>query len=325
VSKRERRLIAIAGRLANVEGNSEGQGYFRSCLGVSLHLRGQWKAARENLESAYTSTDSRRAGRQANAQVYGAWTLMYLGEYRELARRFPRLLADADARGDLFTSVQLRAGYLAVLWLAADEPNTARRQIRESLAQWTHKGFFLQHWQAMGGETDIELYLGNGAAAHERCARDLPAVDKSLLLKCQHVRICTLFTRGRCAVGSAASADASPQLRRQRLAEARRVVRRLEREVHVCAGMFAALVSAGVSNAEGDRPAAIASLRTAINRADQTSMAMHSAAARYQLGRLLDDEEGRALKQQGEDAMKAQDVRKPERFAGMLLPGRWAR
>jgi tetratricopeptide (TPR) repeat protein len=323
VGKRERRLMAIARRLADAEGNSEGQTFFRACLGISLHLRGEWNAARENLESAFPSTDSRRAGRQAHVQVFGAWTLMYLGEYREVARRFPRLLADANARGDLYTSVQLRSGYLAVLWLAADDPQTARRHIRESLAQWSRKGFLLQHWHATCGETNIELYEGNGAGAYERWAHDLPAMSKSLLLKCQHVRIGTMFTRGRCAVASASSADVSPQVRRQRLAEARRVVRRLEREVHVCGGIFAALVSAGVSNAEGDQPRAIALLRTAVSRADQTSMTMHAAAARYQLGCLLDDEEGKALKQKGEDAMKAQDVRKPERFARMWLPGRW--
>jgi hypothetical protein len=317
VSKREQRLIAIARSLASGEDNSEGQGFFRSCLGVSLYLRGEWNAARENLESAYTSTDSRRAGRQANAQVFGAWTLTLLGEYRELARRLPLLLADADARGDLYTSVQLRAGYLAVLWLAADDSETARRHIRESLAQWSRKGFLVQHWEAMGGEIDIELYLGNDAGAYDRCARDLPALNKSLLLKCQHVRICTLFTRGRCAV---ASANAQPQVRRQRLAEARRIVRRLEREVHVCAGMFAALISAGVSNAEGDRPGAIGSLRTAIDRADQTSMAMHAAAARYQLGSLLGGDEGRTLVQQAEGAMRAQDVKVPSRFARIWLP-----
>jgi serine/threonine protein kinase len=323
VSKREQRLIAIARRLADAEGTSAAQTFYRACLGISLHLRGEWNAARESLESAYPSTDSRRAGRQAHVHVFGAWTLMYLGEYREVARRFPRLLADADARGDLYTSVQLRSGYLAVLWLAADDPETARRHIQESLAQWSRKGFLLQHWHATSGETDIELYLGNGAGAYERYARDLPALNKSLLLKCQHVRIGTMFTRGRCAVASATSANASAQVRRQRLAEARRVVRRLEREVHVCAGMFAALVSAGVSNAEGDRPRAMAVLRMAIDRADQTAMAMHAAAARHHLGSLLGGDEGRTLVQKAEEVMRAQDVKVPSRFARVWLPGRW--
>ena len=52
-------------------------------------------------------------------------------------------------------------------------------------------------------------------------------------------------------------------------------------------------------------------------------MAMCAAAARYQLGSLLGDEEGKGLLREGGDAMKAQDVRAPARFAGTWLPGRW--
>ncbi len=320
VSKRERALIDLSRRLADRGENQEGESYFRLCLGVSLYLRGEWKQAFENLDSAYASTDSRNAGRQANAQVFGAWTLMFLGELRELARRHAPLLADADARGDLYTSVQLRDGYLAVLWLAADDPETGRRHVRESLEQWSRTRFLLQHWHAMYGETDIELYLGDGARAYDRCARDLPAVTKSLLLKCQHVRICTAFTRGRCAV---ASIDGAPDRRQQRLAEARRMARRLERELPLFARVFGSLVSAAAWNAVGDRPAATASLRRAIEYADTTRMAMHAAAARYRLGALLGDEEGRSLLREGEEAMIAQDVRAPARFAAVLLPGAW--
>jgi hypothetical protein len=318
VSKRERHLIAIAQRLAEMEASGEGKGYFRMTLGVSLYLRGDWKRGLENLDGAYTNTEGRRAGRQANAQVFAAWTLMFLGEYKELARRHARLLADADARGDRYTSVNLRDGYLAVIWLAADEPETARRHIRESIATWSHTRFLLQHWSAMYGETDIELYLGNSQAAYERCARDLPAAEKSLLLKCELLRICTLFTRGRCAV---ATAHALPELRKQRLAEARSMIHRLEREVPLWAAVFAALLSAAVSNAEGDRLGAVTALRTAMERAEGANMSMHAAAARYELGVLLGTEEGKALVQQAEEAMKAQDVRAPSRLAAMWLPG----
>jgi serine/threonine protein kinase len=319
VSRRERQLIAVAQRLADRDKNGEGKSYFRSCLGVSQYLRGDWALARENLDSAYASTDSRRAGRQAVAQVFAAWALMFLGEYRELARREPRLLADAQVRGDLYTYVLLRAGNLTVLRLAADDSEQARRHIREAIAQWSRTGFLLQHSHALCGETDIELYLGNGAHAYERCARDLPALRKSLLLKCQHVRVYTTFARGRSAV---ASADASG-LRQPRLAEARRMVRQLEREVPLCARAYAAMIAAAASNAEGDRSAAKTSLRNAIRYTEAADMSMHAAAARYQLGRLLDDDEGRALVQRAEDAMRAQNVKAPSRLARMWLPGRW--
>jgi serine/threonine protein kinase/tetratricopeptide (TPR) repeat protein len=320
ISKREQRLLSIAQRLPEMEASEAGKGFYGSTLGVSLYLRGKWRRALESLDGAYTSSEGRRAGRQSNAHVFAAWTLMFMGEYKELARRHARLLADANARGDLYTSVQLRDGYVAVMWLAADEPETARRHIREAIAKWSRSRFLLQHWHAMLGETDIELYLSNGEAAYERCARDLPAVEKSLLLKCEHVRICTMFMRGRCAV---ASANATPEQRQPRLAEARSMIRRLEREVPPCAALFAALVSAAVLNAEGDRPGAIAALQDAIERAEAVHMSMHAAAARYARGSLLGSDEGAALLQQGEDAMRAQDVKVPSRLASIWLPGRW--
>jgi eukaryotic-like serine/threonine-protein kinase len=282
---------------------------------LSFYLRGEWKHARENLDAAYASGQARSAGRTSIADVFGAWTLMYLGEFRELACRNTRLLADADARGDLYTSVQLRAS-LHILGLAKDEPDAACRCSREAIAQWSSTRFLLQHWHAMCGEAEIELYLGSGARAYERFARDLPAIGKSLLLKCELIRIVTTFCQGRCAV-------AVPGLRRQRLAEGRRMARRLEREFPPYAAVFASLLSAAVSNAEGNRPAAIASLRKAIGHSDAAHMAMYAAAARYQLGSLLGNEEGRSLLRQGEDAMKAQDVRVPARFAAMYLPGCW--
>jgi serine/threonine protein kinase len=321
ISKRERRLLSIAQRLPETDSTGVAKGFYRSTLGVSLFLRGDWSRALENLDGAYTNVEGRSAGRTAQAQLIAVWTLMFLGEYRELARRHARLTADADMRGDLYMSVQLRDGYVAVMWLAADEPETARRHIREAIAQWSHSRFLLQHRHAMLGETDIELYLGNGEAAYERCARDLPAVQRTLLHKVEIIRIATKFMRGRCAV---ASANAAPQERRkQRLAEARSMVAQLEREVPLYAALFAALVSAAVSNTEGDRPGAIAALRAAIERAEATHMAMHGAAARYALGSLLGSEEGTALVRQAEDAMRAQDVRVPSRLAAIWLPGRW--
>jgi hypothetical protein len=101
------------------------------------------------------------------------------------------------------------------------------------------------------------------------------------------------------------------------------MIRRLDREVPLCAAVFAALVSAAASNAEGDRPGSIAGLRAAIERAEAAHMSMYAAAARHALGLLLGSEEGTALVRQAEDAMRAQDVKVPSRLAAIWLPGQW--
>jgi ATP/maltotriose-dependent transcriptional regulator MalT len=172
----------------------------------------------------------------------------------------------------------------------------------------------------MRSEAEIELYAGNGAAAYDRLVRDERSLKKSLLLRLQYIRSFTAFARGRAAV---ASIQAAPELRAERVAEARRLARALRREKMAYTKPLAAMVTASVANAEGNRAATLAALREAITAAENADMAMHAAAARHQLGLVLGDSGGVALVSEAEDAMRAQEVRLPARFASMLLPGRW--
>jgi hypothetical protein len=52
-------------------------------------------------------------------------------------------------------------------------------------------------------------------------------------------------------------------------------------------------------------------------------MTLHAASARLRLSTLLGAAEGGEARKAAEEAMRAKEVRSPERFAGMLLPGRW--
>ena len=57
--------------------------------------------------------------------------------------------------------------------------------------------------------------------------------------------------------------------------------------------------------------------------ADDADMLLQAAAARHQLGLLLGGAEGALELRQAEEAMRAQDVRVPAKFAGLYVPGRW--
>ncbi len=314
--------MEIARRLAEKEERPEGQAFFDGSHGVAVYLRGHWREALALLDGANTrvQTHNHDAGWQANAHVFGCWALNLLGEHAELARRHGRLLADAERRGDMYTSVQLRDGSLAVVWLAADNPEAARRHAKESMAVWPHDRYLLQHWHRMFGEAEIELYVGNGVQAYARVERDTVALKKSLLLNVQHMRAQTMFVRGRCAI---ASAIGEPTLKTRRLAEARKLARNLEREGMAWTAPFAALVSAGAASVEGDAAGAAALLRSAIERAEAANMAGYASAARHQLGLLIGGEEGQALVVAAEQALRAQGIVAPERFASTLVPGAW--
>jgi hypothetical protein len=243
-----------------------------------------------------------------------------LGEYRELSQRHARYLADAERRGDLYASVQLRVGSTAGVWLAADRPEDARQNAQQAIAQWPSTRYVLQHWQLMVGEAETELYMGNGAAAYARVERDAAPLKKSLLLHTQVLYGKTLFLRGRCAI---ASLDADPALRGARLAETRKLAHKLERAGMPWMMPLAAILAAAAANAEGNRSSAAEWLRTATERADAADMSGHANAARHQLGLLLGGEEGQELIKRAHEAMAAQGVQAPARFASMLVPGRW--
>jgi len=52
-------------------------------------------------------------------------------------------------------------------------------------------------------------------------------------------------------------------------------------------------------------------------------MTLHAASTRLRLSTFLGPAEGSVVGKAAQEAMRAKEIRSPERFAGMLLPGRW--
>jgi serine/threonine protein kinase len=320
-SRRERKLRALGQRLAQRSEDKDAQLFIDGTRGIALFLHGHFKEARDLLEMVSEgSTMQKRSGWQSNAYLFAVDTLMVLGDLREGASLRERLLLDAEERGDLYTIVNLHTRATVFLSLAADDPELARRHLREAMAQWSQTGFLLQHWQAMHYEAEIELYVGDAARAYDRIVRDEVAFRRSLLGQVQVLRVLTLYLRGRCAV---ASLDAVPSERVVRLAEARKLARRLAREKMPWASLAGSILTASVANATGDRPGAIAALRDVLAGAIAAEMMLHVAAARYQLGSLLGGEAGKAMVVQADEEMASRGVRSTARMAARLVPGRW--
>ena len=159
VEAHEREVEAIVHRLLPRTEDAEAVALARGVEGVSLFVRGRWREALAAIDAAYDGLPTQRAGVQAQGALYAVYALAFLGDLLELRRRQQRLLADAEHRGDLFLSVQLRASHPIVLLLAADDPDGARRQTREARAQWTQSQFLIQHWQLMRSEAEIRALL----------------------------------------------------------------------------------------------------------------------------------------------------------------------
>ncbi len=317
-SPRERALFATAKRLAERSGDEEGLGLYEIAYGICEYLRGRWTSSVELLDRAYSRLVGLRRW-QANASVYRVYALTARGDLPEVRSQTERLLADAEQRGDLYTAVNLRGSHPMAAWMAADDVEGARRHLRESIANWSHTRFFVQHWQCMLWETEAHLYSGEGAHAWQRLARDERPLRGSLLLRVQLIRSLTLFVRGRSAVASLEGIG-EPE-RGERLAAAHGAQDRLQRERMPWTDALAAMLAASVAGSSGDAAAAESALRRAIALADAVEMALHAAAARRCLGSLLGGEAGNALVKEAEETMKTRGVRVPARYAQMLVPG----
>ena len=89
------------------------------------------------------------------------------------------------------------------------------------------------------------------------------------------------------------------------------------------AAPLASMLEASIARESGDDAGAQSALRRAIKAAEAAEMGLHAASSRRQLGVLLGGDDGAAMVAQAEEAMKGLGVRVPERYAQMLLPGRW--
>ena len=317
---KERSYAAAVRALAKRAPEPDAWVYVDIIRALCIFLHGRWKELAALEADLLVALPHNRGGWRGQVRMTVIWGLVLVGEIAHVRRSIGNMIEDAENRGDLHTAVAMRVGYTNLSWLADDDATEARRQLRIAAAMWSHSGFFLQNYRMILAEANIDLYEGNDAAAYEHVASNWRAIQRSLMLFVQYIRVDARYLRARVAL---ASLDTAPS-RSRRLAEAGRFAKALQREKMQWTTMLAEIIWASIRLSEGDRAAAVVHLRSAVGLADDTGMAMHAAAARYQLGTVLSDAEGQKFVEAAEDWMRGQDIRVPARFAAMLIPGKWS-
>jgi hypothetical protein len=318
-SARERAFAEAARSLAKRTREPDAWAYVDVIRAFCMFLHGRWKDLIAMEADLLVALPHNRGGWRNQVRVTAIWGLLLTGGVGQVRRSISTLIEDAENRGDLGTAVHLRVGYTNLVWLADDDVDEARAQVRTASGMWSHSKFFLHNYRVLLAEANIELYAGNAALAHEIVTARWGQMRRSLMLFVQYIRADAYYLRARTALASAETA-ARPAAR---LAEAEQFVRRLERLKMPWTDLLARCARAGVDLAKQDRVAAEEHLRGAIERSDEAGMALHGACAKYQLGLLLGDAEGRKLVENAEDWMLAQDIRAPSRMAALLIPGKW--
>jgi eukaryotic-like serine/threonine-protein kinase len=315
--RRTARLLDKAASLARASGQPYAEGMVTLAEGVSSYLEGRWAdslSACDRAEAVFRDSCTGVAWELDTAHAYALWALSHLGRWAELARRFPALITEARERGDLYAAMNLSTYIQSIVRLAADEPELAREETGRMLGRWSRQGYHVQHNDQVWASVQIDLYLGDGAAAWERIIGHWPTLSASLLMRVQFIRVAMLGLRARCAL--AAATGEGPHAR-----AAGRDAARLEREGLPWADAQASLVRAGLASLHGRRAEAVAHLEQAAVRFRSCDMELCAAVADRRLGETLGGPDGRPLVERADGWMAAQGVRRPDRLANLFAPG----
>jgi tetratricopeptide (TPR) repeat protein len=319
--RRAARLARRAQELAEGVAPQDVQAYVSFAHGATEYYRGRFAAALAHFEHG------ERVLREGcgwavweldTTLTFVLFCLAYLGRTADLWRRVSQLAHEAVDRGDRYLSTILRLSFPSIAWLLGDDVAAARRMVNEALDGWSPRASTVYHWYGLGAQMQLELYEGDGVAAHARIRSAWRVLERSLILRLEICRIEALHLRARAAVAVAA---AEPSRREAALREATRDAQRILRIRSGWADPLAHGVLAGVAALRGRLEEAAVRLDQATRGFEAGDLALHAAVARRRRGQLLGGDEGQALVATADAWMGSQKIGNPARMSALLVPG----
>ncbi len=263
-------------------------GYHRA-VGSAAFFLAQWREAYEHCDRASAIWRDRCRGAAweiATVDAFAITALVHLGELDVLDRRLSAVLADADARGDVYTATSLRMGWPNVHWLAQDRPDQARALADDAVRAWPADRFLVQHYLHLVASVQCDLYTGDVWRAWRTLCDGWPRLKAAFILSVAVTRVDLLNLRARVALAAASStADArpagaaapDPAWSRERLrAHARADASRIRRHGLPTAAPFADAIEAALASDVGT---AASRYRRAAAGFDAAGMGLWKAAA----------------------------------------------
>jgi serine/threonine protein kinase/DNA-binding transcriptional ArsR family regulator len=287
-------------------------GWHLGTAGLAAALEGRWRVGMQlsrEAEELIRSRCGNIAWELSSFQFFHVYSLWHLGKMREMQERVPKYLREASERGDLYGAATNRLALANMIWLCADRPDEAQRQVAEALAHWSRDGFQLEHYWAMLASANAELYSGDAEAAWKRVQASWKKMAATLLLRVQLTRIEAQHLLARMAI-----AQGSPEL----LKSARKNSANIKSEKMPWATPLAHLIDAGAFAVEAKNDEAARALELAIAGCEATEMALYAYCARRQLAKLRGDQQGLAA---ADDWMRGEAIVRPDRMTQLLIPG----
>lgn len=288
--------------------------------GANAYLRGEFKTGLRFLDEAQKQFKSECIGMAwevATADIFALWCLHWMGQTKELGRRFAVSVQDARKRGDLYLGTNIGTWIMALVRLAADEPGRARSELRHTMSQWSQDGYHVQHQNELLAQLQIALYCGKARYAFRYYRLMEPRFRRSLLGRVQLLRVTMNMMGAFTALAYALQSENPAPLLRQ----AARHGRRLCRERISYTEALGHYVNAAVAFQRGHQTKSRELLEKALAGFEAVDMGLNAAATRRRLGQLLGGAEGQLLIDQADQWMAAQEIRNPQRMTAAWAAG----
>jgi hypothetical protein len=277
-----------------------------AAIGSAEIFRGRFTDGLERLRSAEAGlrTLPAAAYNRVPLEAITCWALYYTGALGELARRVEIGLKDAGERGDRLRASSLSSGFCNLVWLCKDDPTGARRAVESAMGLWPKEPFQTQHLFGIVAECQIDLYLGDGAAALARLDENWERITRGRLPRVPFFNATRLHLRARARL---AASRAEPRLRELALDDCARI----ESDGDRWAAVLARTLRAAVAPAERRAGELIDAARAC----DVEGLPLLAAICRFRAG-----DEAAEQANEARHWLEAQGVRAPERLARVFLP-----
>lgn len=304
------RLVSRAERSARAIAEPQAIGMSMMARSLESYYLGLFRDSVQQADEAESIFRERCTGVSweiSTTSNYALCSLALLGELGQLAQRVPQRVREAEEHGDLYAGLDpvCRPG---IMWLAADDPDAARRAVRQVMDRWSLQGFHFQHYLEMFAENQVDLYIGNWASAWRRSDERWPLMKSAFLLRIPQVKIEALHLVGRSAL-AAAKASGDVLL----IERAERNAHEIEKESAPWAQPFALALRAGVHALRGSRDESVDTLAQAARMFEKWDLMLYAKAADYR--------RGAAMRTNAEEWLRFRGVKNVPNFVDVLMPG----
>jgi tetratricopeptide (TPR) repeat protein len=319
-------FLSRATELAEQANDARAKAVVRLMRGLVAYLGGDWKVAITECDTAaemFRSTCTSIAWELSTAILFSLISLGNHGNWAEVRRRLPEIIRIAQGRGDLQLALHRILAPNFPSHLAVGDAEKAIELLNGAPGCWPNEQYNIQSCVSLLGRIEIYLYLGNPQEGWRHVEQEWPFLKRSRLLFLPTTFAIVRTARARLAVAMAAQASASSRERKRFLGLARRDARAVLRSGPAWSKGLAHAVLSGIASFAGDREQVKKQLRLAdraLEAADQIGFRM---GVRYRLARLEREPIASTLREDVQRWIAEQEIREPEQFCGMLVPGCW--